>query len=522
MEGPHSREKPRVHDGSCAQRIRVLRLAESGDPPSPPAELLQAVAAEIQSCCGQVPLRAYRLAYGWTVTGAIKALRDRASGGAGYSGVSKRAWQDWEAGKRPNRHNQDLLCQLFGTGPVELAFARDYRGPDADVVLTAADMPVARSYAIAQKDIQGPWHARSLSSPPSGHALPTQSATPGYEGVEWDLVMSAAHESSDHAAAFESASVGPNALEQIGEDVLRIARMYPQVPPLPLLGELVGIRDRAYRLLDRTRNPSQQHDLYLIAGQACGLLSSASFDLGYPHAAAQQARAARAYSEIIDSKELSAWSDGMLAIIEMWAGRPRQALLLIDRGLDTAPDGTCQVRLRCIEARAAAIQGDEERAVDAIVASMRARDSRAAPSDLHDRVGGEFGFDLARQSFSNGSAYLKLGRSAEALAECGQVLELYRRASPEERSYAAEAGTRADMAAAHLARGDLSGAREAVSEVLSLDSGMRVEGVIRRLNALLEILAGSSFRNRAAQSLADEIEEFTASTAIQVLAAPQF
>jgi hypothetical protein len=118
--------------------------------------------------------------------------------------------------------------------------------------------------------------------------------------------MNAAHESSEHAAAFESASVGPNALEQIGEDILRIARAYVHAPPLPLFGELIRVRNRVYWLLDRTRNPAQQRDLYLVAGQSCGLLASASFDLGYPHAAAQQARAARAYGEIIESRELSA------------------------------------------------------------------------------------------------------------------------------------------------------------------------------------------------------------------------
>jgi len=332
--------------------------------------------------------------------------------------------------------------------------------------------------------------------------------------------MNAAHESSEHAAAFESASVGPNALEQLGEDILRIARAYVHTPPLPLLAELIRVRDRAYWLLDRTRNPAQQRDLYLAAGQSCGLLASASFDLGYPHAAAQQARAARAYGEIIQVRELSAWADGMLACIELWAGRPGQALLLAERGLTVALDGTCRVRLWCIAARAAAVQGDEQRAMDAVVTSKRTRDTRAAPTDLHDSVGGEFGFGLARQAFCNGSAYLKLGRAEEALAECGEAVELYARAAADERWYAAEAGARADLAAAHLLRGDLAGAREAVSEVLVLDPSKRVEGVIRRLGVLREVLAGRGFQNREARALAEEIEQLTATPAVQVLPAP--
>jgi tetratricopeptide (TPR) repeat protein len=515
--GPPHREKPPVHDDRCSQRIRVLRLAEAGDPPAPPAELLQAIAAEIQSCCSQRPLRAYRLAYGWTVGAAIKALQDRCvSDGLGHPGISKRAWQDWEAGKRPNRHNQDLLCRLFGTGPVQLGFGQDYRGGDLTPVSIEPGLLAARGRSLHADDpLVHPFSEFSTQ-----WQRPAHPARPSTQEVEWGLVMNAAHESSEHAAAFESASVGPNALEQIGEDILRIARAYVHAPPLPLFGELIRVRNRVYWLLDRTRNPAQQRDLYLVAGQSCGLLASASFDLGYPHAAAQQARAARAYGEIIESRELSAWADGLLACVEMWAGRPHPALLLAERGLSVAPDGTCRVRLLSIAARAAALQGDEQRAVEAIMASKRARDTRAATTLLHDSVGGEFGFSLARQTFCNGSAYLRLGRSEEALTECGQAVELYAQAAAEERWYAAEAGARADLAAAHLLRGDLAGAREAVSGVLKLQSDKRVEGVVRRLSALRGVLAGPSFRSKEARALTEEIEQFTATTAVQVLPAP--
>lgn len=517
MTGQPERENPQAHDDRCSQRIRVLRLAEAGDPLPPPAELLHAIAAEIQSCCGQTPLRAQRLAHGWTVAAAVSALQERCiSDGLGHPGISKRAWQDWEAGKRPNRHNQDLLCRFFGTGPVQLGFAQDYRGANATPVSAALDVPAARC-PVPDGDPRA--RSRPFTESPAGWQLSAQPAGPIGQGVEWDLVMNAAHESSEHAAAFESASVGPNALEQIGEDILRIARAYVHASPLPLLGELVRVRNRAYWLLDRTRNPAQQRDLYLAAGQACGLLASASFDLGYPHAAAQQARAARAYGQIIESRELSAWADGMLACIEMWAGRPQQALLLADRGLTASPDGTCRVRLWSIAARAAALQGDEQRAVDAIMASKRARDTRATPTGLHDGVGGEFGFSLARQTFCNGSAYLKLGRPEDALTECGQAVELYAQAAAEDRWYAAEAGARTDVAAAHLLQGDLEGAREAVSHVLSLQSDKRVEGVVRRLGELREVLAGPGFRGKEARAFMDEIEQFTAASAVQALPA---
>src|SRR5260370_36308745 len=137
-----SPDRGAVREVPRAQRTRALRLAEAGDPAAPPVTLLRSIAAEIRSCCGQAPLRAHRLAYGWTVTAAIGALHGQRGGdGRGHPSVSRRAWQDWEAGKRPNRHNQDLLGRLFGTGPVELGFARDYREGDDSAGSTGLERP---------------------------------------------------------------------------------------------------------------------------------------------------------------------------------------------------------------------------------------------------------------------------------------------------------------------------------------------------------------------------------------------
>jgi tetratricopeptide (TPR) repeat protein len=115
-----------------------------------------------------------------------------------------------------------------------------------------------------------------------------------------------------------------------------------------------------------------------------------------------------------------------------------------------------------------------------------------------------------RQAFTYGSAYLTLGRPDEALAESGQAIELSAQAPAGERQHHAEACARADMATAHLLRGDLDGARDAVSEVLALDPGMRIESVVRRVGALRQVLAGPSFQHRQGQALAEEIEQFTA------------
>jgi hypothetical protein len=71
-----------------------------------------------------------------------------------------------------------------------------------------------------------------------------------------------------------------------------------------MLTDLVALRDTVYAQLDRTHKPRQQAELYLVAGQVCGLLSSVSFDLGHPGVAEELARAAHTYGSVIDHPSL--------------------------------------------------------------------------------------------------------------------------------------------------------------------------------------------------------------------------
>ncbi|MFC0860924.1 XRE family transcriptional regulator [Sphaerimonospora cavernae] len=456
------------HHVECAQRIRMRRLLEEADPP--PIGVINAIAAEIRQCCGHHPLKCFRLANGWSsAEKAVQALHQMCQEqGLGARGLTKRSWLDWESGHRPGVDYLDLLCRLFRTGPVELGFATDY-------------------------------------SPGVKTPVPT---------TERELIMSAAGESSDHVAEIEAASIGPNALDQLSDDVIRLARAYVHAAPLPLFGELTRTRNRAYRLLDRTRNPGQQRDLYLAAGQICGLLGSASFDLGYPYAAAEQARAARVYGEVIGHNELSAWADGLLACVEFWAGRPAQALRLVERGLEIAPPGTTRVRLLSIGSRASALLGDVDGTRNAILA---AHDARGPRGELHDEVGGEFGFDEARQAFCAGSAYLSAGMAPEAETECERALTLYRAVPADQRWYAAEASASVDLAAARLLAGDIDGAADALSPVFALRPDRRVEGLVKRVGQVRSSLA--SIPSRQAGVLMEKIEDFTTETATRALPA---
>jgi len=128
----------------------------------------------------------------------------------------------------------------------------------------------------------------------------------------------------------------------------------------------------------------------------------------------------------------------------------------------------------------------------------------------HDGVGGEFGFDEARQAFCAGSAYLRAGLAPDAETECERALALYRRAPAQERWYAAEASASVDLAASRLLSDDVSGATDALSPVFTLPADKRVDGLVKRLRQVRTSLAAVPSRETTA--LVGKIEVFTAET----------
>jgi hypothetical protein len=124
----------------------------------------------------------------------------------------------------------------------------------------------------------------------------------------------AAHQSSRHAAR-AGGGASPASIEQVQAEVWRLARGYHETAPLLLLADARRARDLAYSVLDRTRRPTQTAELYLAAGQLCGLMAVASFDLAVWDAAAEQARAAHVYAELVDHPGLRAWARGTEALI---------------------------------------------------------------------------------------------------------------------------------------------------------------------------------------------------------------
>jgi hypothetical protein len=347
--------------------------------------------------------------------------------------------------------------------------------------------------------------ALSDISIPNGHTVGGSAGVPS-PGLLEEVTIMAAHESSRHAAESDG-SVSPVVIEQVQAEVWRLARGYADTPPLRLLAEARQARNLAYTALDRTKRPAQTKDLYLAAGQLCGLMAVASFDLAVWEAAAEQARAAHVYAELVDHAGLRAWARGTQALIAYWTGRPRQAIIHVEAGLDGAPAGAAEARLRCIEARAwSHIGGDPSRTTEALRAADEAHIADHGGDDLHDEIGGEFGWGSSRHAACAGTALLGIGDAAGAVDRARQAIELL----PDD-PFGGLVAERAhiDLAAAELALGRLDAADASLASVWLVPIPQRRHSLTDRLVQMARVLSSTRWRDdHQAAELRDRIEMF--------------
>jgi hypothetical protein len=321
-----------------------------------------------------------------------------------------------------------------------------------------------------------------------------------------------------HHAASASGNVDSVTIEQVHADARRIARAYTAMTPMAVLAEARRVRDLTYLLLDQTRRPNQTRDLYLVAGQLCGLMAVASFDLAAWDAAAEQARAAYLYGELIDHRGLRAWTRGHQSLLAYWTGRPQHAIGLARAGLSEAPAGSARARLGAIVARAWAHMGDQAETRAAIAEADDAREgSHITHDELHDEVAGEFGWGPARHAACIGSALVQIGDGHAAADRMRTALALLptdlHGGLLAERAYS-------DLANAELLRDDLDAAAHALEPVWQLPAPNRGEGVTGRLIKAERMLVTKPWRqDRHAVDLRERIVLFNAEASARALPA---
>lgn len=226
--------------------------------------------------------------------------------------------------------------------------------------------------------------ARRLLGPPYG--LPPRGADRqgrprrgrGGQRTDWEgqlITMSA-----DRARAFLStagaSNVGRETIEQLGDDVRGLVTDYQCRPLTELLGEMADAQSRAFAFLEGRQKPEHTRELYLLAGIASGLMARASHDLGAPHDAMTQARAAFTCADNAGHSGLKVWSRGLQSVVAYWSGRLEDSVRYAERGVAEAGTtwGSSMVWLVAGQARSLAALGRVDQAALAVDQATESRE----------------------------------------------------------------------------------------------------------------------------------------------------
>lgn len=525
------------------------------------------IAAEFARRYRLRPRAAWREAYGWSLQDAadrINTFRGRVGmdpgGFAGMTAPHLSEYENWPghgsqpSGRRPAPHLLAVLAAVYDCAVTDLIDLADrQRMPAADLlILDRYSQPAARGASRPgqtlgnQQDIlpaeQGTLLSRAgehsegaqvapemnphgssrtgLPEAPPGWVWPSAISAPAVfpqpsaSAVTENVIWAVAAESAGYARAEAVRSVAPLGVVHLTAELQRLARSYSAMPPLEFLGQARGLRDGSRRLSERTRKPAQLADLHLVTGGACALLAMASWDLGAWSAAIEQAHAAGVYGEITGHRGLQAWASGLEGLIVFWRGLPREAADVIASALEVAPRGTARARLHCIAARAWAYLGAEERVRSELAAADRARDESggAYAEELHDGIGGEYGWDKARHAMCAATALLTVGDPDGAAVRAREAIALH--AAGDAFGDLVGAKAQADLACVELSRGRLDAAGDALGPVWGIAPGFRCYPLVGRLQSAAAALGAQQYAgSKPAADLAERISVFTAESA---------
>ena len=416
-------------------------------------------------------------------------------------------WTQREATDRYNTHDPTGLAPMRDSRLSEYEKWPESGRRPSFIVL----MVLARTYQCSVVDLLDEHDERKF--PPAEWKLLTSRTMLESNSVSPSIIskvlMDAADESAQFAHRVGQTNVGPTDLAQLDADMFRIARRYLTQPLPTVVVEILRLRDSVARLLEGRQYPMQARHLYALACRAYGLLAAGCTDLGQHHDAETHARTAELCATLAERSELRAWVLSLRSGIALWDGRGDDAVMHALTGLTLVGDGIEKVRLHSLHARAEARLGNIQGTTDAISAAHEAREN---VSDDAVHVG-MFAFPRANEVRCAGTAFLWVGKPKEAARSFSEALDLYAHDTVND-SYAHIAVTRADLALARLADGDIEAAHDALAPVFALSSRHRFDGIVRRVRILRQALAEPVLANQdGVGALIEALSTFTDHTA---------
>ncbi|MGY1435472.1 MULTISPECIES: hypothetical protein [Streptomyces] len=430
-----------------------------------------------------------------------------------------------------NGEDRTLLCELATAQGIKAhsKFSEAYRAAASDLTRRGADVapaptqrhltrllkvgavktePFAPTVRVLEYMFQRPI-AELLGPAPMPQSPPVDAVSQTRAPNESELLMTA-QDAAVHAGQAASLHLDEMSLDQLDDDLVVLARSYGMTAPSQTYERAKILLQAAQSMLERTSSPQQHTRLYYAAAQATALLSAVSFDLGAMAPAVSLARSSAQYGKTIENGPVQAYAHGMLAFMAFWEGRPTGAVRLARQALEFGGLGdTARRRLLAIEARAHGHLRNDREAQRAI---RQAGEQAAGDRDeLHDDIGGEFDFDLARTAMSNATTSLLLRDGEAAEASATEALALLSNRPENEQPIVVSGPAAIDLARARLMRREVEGASEALASVLQIPPEWRGAGLLERLTAArIELTSPAFERAPAAVDLAERIEEFSA------------
>lgn len=251
------------------------------------------------------------------------------------------------------------------------------------------------------------------------------------------------------------------------------------------------------------------------------MLAKASHDMGDPQSAMKQARTAAICADQAEHPGLLIRVRAQQSLMAYWAGWTGEAAryAAAAEGLADRSTGSGAVWLASQSARTWASLGDGDKAVQAL---SRAEELRAAaePDDL-DEMGGLMRFVPCRQAYYDAETRIWVpGEEDQAKQSAQRAVSAYEAALEQESddwAFGDEAGSRADLAFAHVCLGEVEGAQEALAPVLDLPAEQRIAGVVRSVMRIHEPLRRPEYTGSATvRRFREEIETYAQTSAAAI------
>ena len=349
-------------------------------------------AEEIRHITSCSKLSAYRMALGISQTEAAARYEEATGSFMDQALLSRLEQFPSESGRSPLAVQLVGFAKTYDTSPMRLihADALDRLEAQERAIFmqhhAAYNTSLTLSSLLEDTSAGDDSKVRTLSAVSVGPILSSEHGT-SREALERQVAL-AARRSLSFSSEIGGSNTTVETLEQITDEVRRLATAY-QLQALPsLVADFVHIQDVTFRLLEGRQRPDQSRALYILATAASGIMANASHDLGDNYAAMTHARTAYMCADNADHDSLRTWVRGMQSMVSYWAGWPHDAVRYARLGASSAASirGTAAVWLAALEGRAWAALGNDEEVRASVHRAEEARE-RVVPNEI-DELGG--------------------------------------------------------------------------------------------------------------------------------------